>query len=996
MDKSIFLLFLSVILLTGFIGIVQAVGTSPAIDPSIVLYYKFNNQSAYGENNTRVYDFSGNGNNGTVIGGAVWNSTGGYLGDGSLRFNGSSPTILQIKNQLVVNTSCMWISADYSPNGQVVLGNGTRYFGIRGSHYYSMYNSPTWISSINWALPNYWDYVCISYNGTGYDFYYNGVFSKFMLGGILNNVQNISTAIGNNNFTGSLDDLIIWNRSLSANEIYINYQSYLTKKHINFQGYSFDFNPNTIELNYLYPITKISSASGRAMVLRNDGVIYVYDIVKSKVVKSIDGGLNWNIVSPQINTGGSRMMFVDSNSNVFLDGKTDGFLWVSIGNDTNWTRTDLNSSCGVDGSIWSMTEDTKNNMLYAGQYSGGAQTENCSFVYNSSNGLNWSVSFNGTQFGIKDARHIHSVYFDSVNNYTYASLGDLAGRSGLIMRNFTTDWTVILNNTLLLSNYWKGNINFIPIVSTSNYRFYGSDALCGEIIRTADDITYDLVYSSMSNSENNGSINCGYLWTASKDNFGNIYFGFSNSRSNRNPRIIMTPDEGNSFYTIYNEGISEINFGIFKITNFDSLGNAYFTDGTSISKFQSANFNSLQSLLFKNIGNYTSNVEYSGFTSALLTNGTSLCNGSSSNLALNSGQVNITLLPSGSCYVLDSFNLTEGVSREFSPLAIVSKTSFLSQDKDTLTYTLNNSISTLNNTNFIANTKCLSSGDTVTFTSHSGILMNPSYVCLSDNLVKFTLNNWEKSSASNTLLITYNKQPQGGGGGLGGDPLANTGITNLSAYLCEKTYQKTLSEIPNIQELIKFEKGYDESFTLLESYIKNWQQVCSDELKKTLEPKYVCEKIYYYMLGKSSYNSNDIINLREKITNVKLSLDLVSYYVKNYKELCYQTGYSDELAELKDEKVYPILLRNVTCELSTNNEFFDWTFPPKFLKFKVQVGINDCMNLDTLKWIFSYELIEGKYYFRGIRFYIPFSLLFIYLLYRFVREGGILRKWLKK
>jgi tetrahydromethanopterin S-methyltransferase subunit G len=63
-----------------------------------------------------------------------------------------------------------------------------------------------------------------------------------------------------------------------------------------------------------------------------------------------------------------------------------------------------------------------------------------------------------------------------------------------------------------------------------------------------------------------------------------------------------------------------------------------------------------------------SNLAYfQGLTSALLTNGTSLCNGST---GLMTGQVNITLNPNEFCYVLDEFNLTEGVTRERSPLTL--------------------------------------------------------------------------------------------------------------------------------------------------------------------------------------------------------------------------------------------------------------------------------------------------------------------------------------
>ena len=50
-----------------------------------VLLMHFNNDSAYGENDTHVYDFSGNGNNGTVYN-AIWNSSGKL--SGGMEFDG--------------------------------------------------------------------------------------------------------------------------------------------------------------------------------------------------------------------------------------------------------------------------------------------------------------------------------------------------------------------------------------------------------------------------------------------------------------------------------------------------------------------------------------------------------------------------------------------------------------------------------------------------------------------------------------------------------------------------------------------------------------------------------------------------------------------------------------------------------------------------------------------------------------------------------------------
>ncbi|MDO8459803.1 MAG: hypothetical protein Q7S74_01715 [Nanoarchaeota archaeon] len=51
-----------------------------------VLLMHLNNDSSVGENATKVYDYSGNENNGTVVGGAVWNSSGKL--NGAMSFDG--------------------------------------------------------------------------------------------------------------------------------------------------------------------------------------------------------------------------------------------------------------------------------------------------------------------------------------------------------------------------------------------------------------------------------------------------------------------------------------------------------------------------------------------------------------------------------------------------------------------------------------------------------------------------------------------------------------------------------------------------------------------------------------------------------------------------------------------------------------------------------------------------------------------------------------------
>ena len=106
-----FLFLSSLLFLLAFSMATVAVGTYPALDESMVLYYHFNNDSAYGENDTNVYDFSGNGNNGTVVN-AVWNSTGGYLGDGAFNYNVNSNISVNNKTEFYLNNN-MTISLWY-------------------------------------------------------------------------------------------------------------------------------------------------------------------------------------------------------------------------------------------------------------------------------------------------------------------------------------------------------------------------------------------------------------------------------------------------------------------------------------------------------------------------------------------------------------------------------------------------------------------------------------------------------------------------------------------------------------------------------------------------------------------------------------------------------------------------------------------------------------------------------------------------------------------
>jgi hypothetical protein len=75
--------------------------------------------------------------------------------------------------------------------------------------------------------------------------------------------------------------------------------------------------------------------------------------------------------------------------------------------------------------------------------------------------------------------------------------------------------------------------------------------------------------------------------------------------------------------------------------------------------YQNSFFNNSRDIYIDTSFNYIYNL-----TSSFITNGTGLCNNTE---GLTTGNVNITLNPSESCYILNNFNITEGVQREYSP-----------------------------------------------------------------------------------------------------------------------------------------------------------------------------------------------------------------------------------------------------------------------------------------------------------------------------------------
>jgi flagellar biosynthesis regulator FlbT len=234
---------------------------------SLVFKYNFNNISELGEDNTNIVDISPSQNNATVHNGTTMNLTGGIYG-GAFEFDGVDDQIDLGTNPSLsgdANFSIMaWIKTNSSA-GQVIInqrnpGFDGEYMLIVGCNhdcstedpgklYFIIYGDSEFQYEI-WSSQTLddgnWHHVAATRNGTGGQIYIDGVLEASATGAVKNLDNSFSTYIGVNargdslHFNGSIDEIELWNKSLTTEQIYASYASNLKK--INTTNYQFYIN----------------------------------------------------------------------------------------------------------------------------------------------------------------------------------------------------------------------------------------------------------------------------------------------------------------------------------------------------------------------------------------------------------------------------------------------------------------------------------------------------------------------------------------------------------------------------------------------------------------------------------------------------------------------------------------------------------------------------------------------------------------------------------
>ena len=179
----------------------------------------------FGSNSTFTKDYSKNSNNGTVIN-AIWNPTGGPLGEGSYSFDGATSYIeishLNVSNSITVTA---WVNyTDPNQNGFIIGKNPVN------TEWELFFETGVlkWRSSLGDDIdcaspsPNAWHYIVAEQSGSRANIYVDGVLCSTGTISTIGNDDN-SVDIGRFDsgyyFSGEIAGIQVYDRSLSPAQI---------------------------------------------------------------------------------------------------------------------------------------------------------------------------------------------------------------------------------------------------------------------------------------------------------------------------------------------------------------------------------------------------------------------------------------------------------------------------------------------------------------------------------------------------------------------------------------------------------------------------------------------------------------------------------------------------------------------------------------------------------------------------------------------------------
>lgn len=204
-------------------------------DDSLVLMYNFDNIASLGEDSSTVVDMSGNGNTGTAHYGASPTNNGKY--NGAFEFDGTGDSVTT--NIDLDDYTSFTITGWVYPRNTGEDEERTGFFG-QNDAFETLWDGSTlsyWTDggecTID-AAANQWVHIALQYHSSTISIYKNGEFENSTSGGGSSDYNfnigggGIADPTGDS-LDGIIDEVKIWNRVLTSDEIYQQYISNLQK-----------------------------------------------------------------------------------------------------------------------------------------------------------------------------------------------------------------------------------------------------------------------------------------------------------------------------------------------------------------------------------------------------------------------------------------------------------------------------------------------------------------------------------------------------------------------------------------------------------------------------------------------------------------------------------------------------------------------------------------------------------------------------------------------
>jgi parallel beta-helix repeat protein len=238
-------------------------------DTGLILYMHFDNSSAYGETSSKTYDFSKNGRNGSCNNCPTWTSSGRY--GGAYSFDGANDYI----NTATLgsgmfssdSTISVWVKSNVDTGSytnilsQGIGGEALWQLGFNGGQWVFYGNDVSSAMYSDYITAGLWYHIVIVQNETNLYMYVNGTQVDSDPVSTTGNGEDLNIGSMNQNdyfFNGTIDEIRVYNRALSPDEIAAMYNSTSTN-YIDNQtristdssgNYNYTFNASSTAGNY--------------------------------------------------------------------------------------------------------------------------------------------------------------------------------------------------------------------------------------------------------------------------------------------------------------------------------------------------------------------------------------------------------------------------------------------------------------------------------------------------------------------------------------------------------------------------------------------------------------------------------------------------------------------------------------------------------------------------------------------------------------------------